>query len=149
MTGVRRNEALTRGRGAVSPEPEERRLLVLYDADCGFCGRSAMLLHRLDRAGHLRLLPLQAAGEIADAPPVEVLLDAMHVRDRDGRWSVGGAAWIRVAAEVPVLRPLAVVTRLSAIRGVVDWTYARVAGNRYRISRLLGVDACSVDGRTS
>ena len=79
-----------------------------------------------------------------DAPPVQVLLEALHVRDLEGRWSLGGAAWIRIAEEVPLLRPLAVLARVPAIQGLVEWTYARVAGNRHRISHLLGDDACAV-----
>ena len=122
----------------------DRRLLVLYDADCGLCSRSARLLRSLDRGRRLRLVPLQDAGEIADAPPMEVLLDAIHVRDRDGRWSIAGAAWIRIAAEVPLLRPLAAVARVRAIRTCVEWTYALVARDRHRISHLLGDEACAV-----
>lgn len=127
---------------------EERRLLVLYDADCGICSRSASFLRRLDRAGHLRLLPLQAAGEIADAPPADVLLDAIHVRDSEGHWTFAGAALTRIAGQVPALRPLAIVARIPVVSPLVEWTYARVAGNRHRISRLLGGDACSVQKRT-
>ena len=125
----------------------DTRLLVLYDADCGICSRSASLLRRLDRAGHLRLLPLQAAGEIADAPPAGVLLDAMHVRDSEGRWTFAGAAWTRIAEEVPFLRPIAIVARMPVVSRIVEWTYAQVAGNRHRISRLLGDDACSIRKR--
>jgi predicted DCC family thiol-disulfide oxidoreductase YuxK len=125
----------------------DRRLLVLYDADCGICSRSASLLRRLDRAGRLHLMPLQDAGEIADAPPVEALLDAIHVRDADGRWSAAGTAAIRIAAEVPLLRSLAVAARFAPIRVLVEWTYMRVAANRHRISRLLGDDACTVRPR--
>jgi predicted DCC family thiol-disulfide oxidoreductase YuxK len=131
----------------VNAMSEEPRLLVLYDADCGLCSRSASLLRRLDRAGRLRLLPLQAASEIAGAPPAAVLLDAMHVRDPEGRWDSAGAAWTRIAQEVPVLRPIAVVARIPGGRRFVEWSYARVAGNRHRISRLLGDDTCSVPKR--
>jgi predicted DCC family thiol-disulfide oxidoreductase YuxK len=126
----------------------DRRLLVLYDADCGICIRSARVLRRLDHGRRLRLVPLQDAGEFVDAPPFEVLLDALHVRDPDGRWSLAGTAWIRVAEEVPLLRPLAVLARVPAIRWLVEWTYARVAGNRRLLSHLLGDDVCSVPART-
>lgn len=127
---------------------EGRRLLVLYDADCGICSSSARLLRQLDRGRHLRLMPLQTAGGIGDAPPVEVLRDAMHVRDWHGRWTVAGAAWIRIAEAVPFFRPLVVGSRVPVIRRLVEWTYARVAANRHRISRLLGDDACGVNART-
>jgi predicted DCC family thiol-disulfide oxidoreductase YuxK len=126
----------------------DRRVLVLYDADCGICIRSARLLRRLDHERRLRLMPLQDAGEIGDAPPAEALLDVMHVRDPDGRWSLAGAAWIRIAVEVPLLRPLAVAARLGPIRFLAEWTYWRVAGNRHRLSHLLRDDACSIKPRT-
>lgn len=127
---------------------DDLRLLVLYDADCGFCSRSARLLRLLDDDRHLRLMPLQVAGDVADAPAADVLLDAMHVRDPRGHWTVAGAAWIRISEEVPILRPLAIAARISVIRAFVEWTYARVAGNRHRISRLLGDETCSVQERT-
>ncbi len=93
-------------------------------------------------------MPLQDADDIADAPPMEALLDAIHVRDRDGRWSAAGAACIRIAEEVPLLRPLAVAARVSAIRIGIDLIYAMVARNRHRISHLLGDQACAVRSRT-
>ena len=123
------------------------RLLVLYDADCGICGRSARLLRRLDRDRHLRLMPLQAANRITDVPPVEVLLEALHVRDPDGRWTLAGGAWARIAEEVPLLRPIAIVARMPGFSGLVEWAYALVARNRDRINSLLGDDACSVQGK--
>lgn len=123
----------------------ERRILVLYDADCGICSRSSRFLRRLDRDRRLHVIPLQAAANVADAPPMDDLLEALHVRDRHGHWSVAGAAWIRIAEELPLLRPVATVARIPVIRRFVEWTYDRVAGNRGRISRLLGDDACPIE----
>jgi predicted DCC family thiol-disulfide oxidoreductase YuxK len=119
------------------------RLQVFYDADCGFCTRSAGLLRRIDRRGRLELIPLQEAGvAVPDAPPGDRLLDKMHVRD-GGRWSVGGAAWLRIAEVVPTLRPLAILARLPFVHPFVEPVYRVIARNRHRISRLLGDDACS------
>jgi predicted DCC family thiol-disulfide oxidoreductase YuxK len=126
----------------------DRRLLVLYDSECGICSRSARLLRRLDRAGQLHLVPLQAAGEMAGAPPRDLRLDAIHVRDEDGKWSVGGDAWTRIGQDVTVFRPLALLAGLPVIRRFVQWTYALVAGNRNRLSRLLGDDVCQIEPRT-
>lgn len=132
----------------MNPIARDRRLLVLYDSTCGICSRSARLLRRLDRAGRLHLMPLQAAGELAGVPPLDVLFDAIHVRDEHGRWSVGGAAWTRIGQEVTVLRPLAFLAALPVIRTFVEWTFALVARNRHRLSRLLGDDVCQVEPRT-
>jgi predicted DCC family thiol-disulfide oxidoreductase YuxK len=120
--------------------------LVFFDADCGICVRSARLLRRLDHDRRLRLVALQAAGAIVDGPPpLDVLLGAMHVRDGHDRWSVAGAAWIRVAEEIRLLRPLAVAARLRVVRELVEWIYTRVAANRHRISRLIGDGTCRVE----
>jgi predicted DCC family thiol-disulfide oxidoreductase YuxK len=126
----------------------DRRLLVLYDADCRFCSRSARVLRWLDHGGRLHLLPIQAAGNVADAPSRDLLLEAIHVRDQGGRWSVAGAAWIRIGQEITVLRPLALLAGVPLIRRFVEWAYARVAGNRRRLSRLLGDDVCPIEPRT-
>ena len=66
----------------------------------------------------------------------------MHVRDGAGRWSISGAAWLRIADAVPALRPLAWYARLPFIRPLVEPVYTVVANNRHRLSRLLGDDAC-------
>lgn len=120
---------------------------VFFDADCGFCSWSASALDRLDRRGAVRLLPLQrAAIELDDAPPEEILLEAMHVRDRDGRWDRGGSALVRIAAVVPLLRPVAVAARVPLVRWALEAWYRVVAHNRHRLGRLLGLDSCTYRG---
>jgi predicted DCC family thiol-disulfide oxidoreductase YuxK len=119
------------------------RLQVLYDADCGFCARAARLLYWLDRRGRLDLIPLQeAATLLPDAPSEDRLLDRMHVRHSDGRWSVGSEGWLRIAGVVPALRPLAVLARVPFVSPLVEPVYGLVARNRHRISRLFGDEAC-------
>jgi len=125
-----------------------RRLVVLFDADCGFCSWCATALDRLDRRQRLRLLPLQsAATELDDAPPEDVLLVRIHVRDEAGRWERGGAAVLRIAGVLPVLRPLAVAGRLPLMGYVVEAWYRVVSRNRHRLGRLLGLDGCTYRGR--
>ena len=132
----------------MTTQSADGRMLVLYDADCGICSRSARFLRRLDARQRLRMMPLQDAGDIVDAPSAAALRHAMHVRDRDGRWSCAGAAWIKIAAEIPLFRPLAVAARLAPVQSLVDWTYWRIAGNRHRLSHLLGDDACRIEPRS-
>lgn len=118
-------------------------LTVFYDADCGFCTRSALILQRLDWRHRLDLVPLAQAAEVApDAPPETELIELMHARDAEGDWFKGGRAWLRISDEVPLLRPLGLVARLPLIRDLVEPVYVVIAGNRHRISRLLGEGAC-------
>jgi predicted DCC family thiol-disulfide oxidoreductase YuxK len=91
----------------------------------------------------LELVPIQGArNALPDAPAEGRLLDLMHVRDTGGRWWIGSEGWLRIAGAVPALRPFALVARLPFIRPFVEPVYALIAGNRHRISRLLGDDAC-------
>ena len=122
-------------------------LTVLYDADCGFCNRTARVLRRLDRRRRLRLVPLQAAASrLPAAPSQEQLLASMHVVDAEGRWVAGGEAMLRIAGLVPALRPLALIGRLPLLRSLVQPAYELVAANRHRLSRLLGDVACRYPG---
>ena len=73
-------------------ELSDRSTLVLYDADCGICSRTARLLTRVDRGRRLKVVPAQAGGDIPGAPPLEARLAAVHVRDPEGGWISGGAA---------------------------------------------------------
>jgi predicted DCC family thiol-disulfide oxidoreductase YuxK len=100
------------------------------------------LLRRLDRARRLDLIPLQDASTFPDAPPEAALLERMHVRDAAGYWSIGGAAWLRIANVVPALRALAWFASLPVIRPLVEPVYSLIANNRHRLSRVLGDDGC-------
>src|SRR6266513_3397359 len=88
------------------------RITVLYDESCGFCSMCARVLRRLDRAGRLRLMPLQVASDrLAGGPSMRELTETMHSVDASGRWETGADAWVRIAAVVPVLRPLGILGR--------------------------------------
>jgi predicted DCC family thiol-disulfide oxidoreductase YuxK len=127
--------------------PPDDRLLVLYDADCGICTRTASILRRVDRGRRLRLVPLQRPPDVPDLPPEAELAEAMHVRDGTGRWFLGGEAVIRIAAELPLLRPIAWAARLPGVPNVMDVGYRLVARNRQTLSRSLGEQACRLPSR--
>lgn len=128
-------------------DPVSAQLTVLFDRDCGFCARCATLVHRLDRQGALRFIPLQSRPvELAHLPSEHDLLASMHVRDVSGTWSQGGAAWLRIAEVVPALRPMALVGRLPLARWWIEVLYRLVARNRHRLSQVLGLEGCSYRG---
>ena len=118
-------------------------LTVLFDADCGFCGRSAVLVHRLDRARRIRFTPLQRAAHTTNgSPALERLIETIHVVDTQGHWTTGGEAWLRIMDLVPVLRPLAMMGRLPGVRALLEPAYDLVAAHRHELGRLLGASAC-------
>lgn len=112
------------------------RLLVLFDADCGFClyGRDALL--RWDRRGRLTagLIQEHAGTTLADLSP-EQRLASWHVIHPDGRRESGGAALAAVLAVLPGAGWLARLVR--AVPGPAEWVYSWVASHRVGISRLL------------
>ena len=126
------------------------RLTALYDADCGFCARTALLVHRLDSAERLRFVPLQrGAYTVPGAPAIDELAASMHIRDADGRWWAGGEAWLRIMDQVPMLRPLSRIGRLPLMDRLVEPVYRRIADNRHLLSRMLGARACRYRPPTS
>jgi len=125
-------------------------VLVLYDADCGICTRSACWLASHDRDRRLDLQPLQAADRVApDAPPAGELLAALHVRAADGRWHRGGDAVLTALDVIPRWRGLARLVRRTPLHLVVEPAYRLVAANRGLASRLLGAEACPLPTRTA
>ncbi|MBA3689598.1 MAG: DUF393 domain-containing protein [Chloroflexi bacterium] len=126
------------------PPPAAGAVLVLYDAACGVCSRTAQVLRILDRRQRLRLLPLQRAAAVLGeaAPPRHDLQAVLNVRGPHGEWWTGGEAALRIAMAVPALWSIAWVGRLPVIAGLVEPAYRLVARNRHRLGRLLGATHC-------
>jgi len=121
---------------------------VLYDDDCGFCKWSLDKILILDRRRQaLRPIPIQGAEgqELlrAGGVPEAEQLDSWHIVLPSGEVHSAGAAAPYLFETLPAGRPLAALFR--AFPGITDRVYRLVAGNRDRISRLLGIDAtCQV-----
>lgn len=81
-----------------------------------------------------------------NAPSEKDLVAVMHVVDAAGRWESGGAAWVRIASVLPLLRPLAMIAELPLVRRFVEPLYRLVARNRGRLSQVVGLRACSYRG---
>jgi predicted DCC family thiol-disulfide oxidoreductase YuxK len=116
-------------------------MIVLYDADCGFC-RWAMawaLGHDARRA--LVAVPIQSqlgAQLLADLSPGE-RLDAAHVVRDDGGRESGGAAAAEVLDALPRTRALGrLARRMPAPTAAL---YALVAAHRHGFGRFVGGEA--------
>lgn len=117
------------------PGPYGGHVLVLWDADCGFCAFVLALLLRADVDRRLRPAPIQGpAGDLhlAHMSP-ERRLASFHAVATDGTLSSGGDALTALLAELPAGRPAAAVTvRLPRLtRRSYDW----IATHRGALSR--------------
>lgn len=121
----------------------DRRLLVLYDEDCGVCRWSADRLRAWDRRGRLAFGHIQGASELLSSVPPDEHLTSAHAVEPDGRVWSGGAAMTRIVAVLPGGRPFGWIGRRWP--GMAETVYRSIADRRDRLGAWLGADACAVD----
>jgi predicted DCC family thiol-disulfide oxidoreductase YuxK len=117
--------------------------VLLYDADCGFCGRAVDAVLAWDRAGALRPVALQS-------PEADRLLPGLSEQTRMASWHLvidgsvhsGGAVAAPLLRLLPGGRPLAELA--AAFPALTERAYRLVARNRDRFGRLAGA-RCTVD----
>ena len=110
-------------------------LIVLYDADCGFC--RFWVARLLDWDIHRRLRPVTIQGPRGDALlasiPPDDRLSAAHVVEADGTIHSGGDAVAVIARELPAGAPVAWLA--GRAHGPTDAVYRWVADHRTELSR--------------
>ncbi len=121
-------------------------LLVIYDGDCGVCSATIQWLRERDRHGSLEFqsneAPLPEGVSREETEQTVVVLDrTQHLH------LTRGAAASRVLRELPHWALLGRLMNLPGLSWVVDRFYVRFARNRHRISRALGMNACSLPSR--
>ncbi len=78
--------------------------LLFYDADCGICSSLRAWVHRLDRSGRIRSIPLASSdadaylGALGDPER----FGSMHVVGPDGRRETKGVALLRLVEALPM-----------------------------------------------
>jgi predicted DCC family thiol-disulfide oxidoreductase YuxK len=113
------------------------RPTLLFDGACGFCRRAVL---RLEASAGERVacVPYQDF-DFAGAPPgltPEACAEGVHLLEPDGRVSRAAEACFRAQAKAPARGFVALLYRLPGLGALADWGYAKVAGNRLRISRV-------------
>ena len=119
---------------------------LLYDRDCGFCGKCVRFLRRIDRHGRVRIFAVQDADARAHfGVDLDRALEQVWALDSDGELHSGAAA-VNVAfgAALGTRIPL-MVYKIPGIRQIQDHLYRWVAANRYRLPGKGGT--CAVDSR--
>jgi predicted DCC family thiol-disulfide oxidoreductase YuxK len=113
-------------------------VIVLYDAECGFCRWAMAWAMRRDSRHVLVAVPIQAprgAELLVDLAPSERLRSA-HVVRNDGVLRSGGAAAAEVMSVLPSTRALGrLAGRLPVTTALL---YSAVAARRRSFGRLVG-----------
>lgn len=116
-------------------------MIVLYDADCGFCRWAMAWALGHDPRRPLVAVPIQSqlgAQLLEDLSPSE-RLDAAHVVRDDGGRESGGAAAAEVLGALPRTRALGrLARRLPATTAAL---YGLVAAHRHGFGRFVGAEA--------
>jgi len=116
-------------------------LIVLYDADCGFCRWSLAKLLTWDRGRRLWPVAIDSAeGErLLAGLSEEARAASWHLVDRDGGRKSAGAAAPPLLRQLPGGRPAAAL--LERFPATTERVYGWVAGNRGRLGCLIPAGA--------
>jgi len=116
-------------------------MIVLYDAECGFCRWAMAWAVRRDHRHVLVIVPIQSplgSELLVDVVPGERLRSA-HVVREDGRRRSGGAAAAEVLSALPATRALGrLACRMPRTAALL---YGAVAARRKSFGRFVGQEA--------
>jgi predicted DCC family thiol-disulfide oxidoreductase YuxK len=115
--------------------------VLIFDAACPLCRGAVTWISRRVVRGAIEFLPCQAAERRARFPSIAeaACLEAMHLVLPDERTLAGADALPEILGRLRLKRwrTLAGLVRLPGVRLAAPLIYRRIAGHRYRISRLL------------
>lgn len=115
--------------------------VLVYDGDCGMCEKCAGWLR--SHMPHVQVVSHHAYG-VKDLSAVLLVEGDIHYE------GASAIARMLTTSTLRRYRFLGRVMSLVGIRSIAQVVYSMVARNRSRISRMLGLTACAVDGqRTS
>jgi len=121
--------------------PTGSKVVGYFDGRCGFCRRSARILHRLDWLNRLEFVDLTSIPP-ADLPVrLEAALKGMPLRTRAGRILLGFPAIRHALLQTPLGFLLALLMWVPVVSHIARWVYEWVAANRKR-------DTCAVHPNT-
>jgi len=114
-----------------------RKVTIYYDSQCLFCTRTIFGLKKLDWFNRLKAVPISE--NVPDALDRKRLELEMGLKDENGEIYYGADAFEQIASRLPVLYPLAILTKVPGVIFVARYLYLLIAENRYRFG-------CNIDG---
>lgn len=117
-----------------------RELLIIYDGDCPICCAKRDFLKRRDKRGTLSFSDIRNPDFVSPAEGVDFqsLEAEIHSITIDGK-VLRGMEVIRTAYKAIGIGWIAAPTGWPILRPIFDWLYAKVAGNRQKISKVLRI----------
>ena len=116
----------------------QRRHLILWDGECGFCRHAIDWVMTRDRRGVLAELPYQEVPSPPMTPELrQACSRAVHVLTADGRLLRAGRASLFILDQLGWHR-FAAIARVPPLVWLAEAGYRFVAGNRPLASRLVG-----------
>ena len=111
------------------------RYVLIYDGLCRFCTAGARRFARWMGRVDVELLDFQRPGALDRFPGLthDHCMRAMQLVAPDGRVFRGAEAVAQTLATRRILGAAAYLYYVPGLRRLLDWLYARVAANRYRI----------------
>ena len=112
-----------------------RRPVLLYDGDCGFCREWLGRLQRWDAHHAIEYVPTRERDSVGWLPPLPLaeLNRAMHLVLPDGRVYSGARALVALLPLLPRGRLPALAFRLPGVQPIADRIYAWIAARRHRL----------------
>ena len=112
----------------------ERRWVLYYDGDCGFCGRVKRWLSRMDFFGGIEWNPYQGLERPPQGLSWNDLDRAAYLDAGQGRLIEGFYAFRMLTLRLLPLIPLAPILWFPGVNLVGETVYRWVARNHYRLS---------------
>jgi predicted DCC family thiol-disulfide oxidoreductase YuxK len=120
---------------------------VLYDGDCGICSAVAVRMQAAHGEGVATWCSWHGRGSLPAGVSEASLARSIALVTGSGRIERGFTAFRYLFVRTPGLRLLGVVSFVPGVGLLGRLVYAVVARNRMRISRALGLSACSLQTR--
>jgi predicted DCC family thiol-disulfide oxidoreductase YuxK len=111
------------------------KYVLIYDGLCKFCTAGSRRFVRWMGRVETELLDFQPPGALDRFPGLthDACMRAMQLVTPDGRVYAGAEAVARAFATRRVVGCVAYLYYAPGLRQLLDWLYARIAANRYRI----------------
>ena len=125
------------------------RYVLIYDGLCKFCTAGARRFVKWMGRVEVELLDFQRPGALDRFPGLTHAdcMRAMQLVTPEGRVFRGAEAIARALATRRLVGRMAYLYYLPGLRQLLDWGYARVAANRYRIMGACPGGTCTLHGQ--